>query len=206
LDSGNTDVSADNELIEQSRRHPASFAELYDRHATAVHRYAAQRLGEHSADDVMSETFLVAFEKRDSFDMSVTDARPWLFGIATRLMRKHVRLEAKAWKGMVAGLAAQVAPDMIEQAGSRLDAARLTKRLASALRSLSDVDRDTLLLYAWADLDYVAIAAALEAPVGTVRSRLNRARRIIRRAAATESGPIEQETDHGRVDSAAQQA
>lgn len=199
-------MSADNELIERSRRHPASFAELYDRHATAVHRYAAQRLGEHSADDIMSETFLVAFEKRDSYDASVANARPWLLGIATRLMRKHVRLEAQAWKGMVAALAAQVAPDVIEQAGSRLDAARLTQRLASAFRSLSAIDRDTLLLYAWADLDYAAIAAALEVPVGTVRSRLNRARRLMRDAAAIASASTDKEIDHGRIDSAAQQA
>lgn len=172
-------------MIARSVAEPARFAALYDRHAPAVHRYAAQRLGPHSADDVMSETFLVAFEKRASYDPTVTDARPWLFGIATRLMHKHVRLEARAWKGMVAGLAAQLAPDMIEQAGSRMDAALLVRRLSSALRAMSAGDRDALLLYAWADLDYIAIADALEVPVGTVRSRLNRARGRLRRAAGT---------------------
>ncbi len=197
------DVSADNEVIERSAGEPAAFALLYDRHAPTIHRYAARRLGEHQADDVMSETFLVAFERRAGYDLSVPDARPWLLGIATRVMRKHARLEARAWKGMVAQLAAELSPDLIEQAGARIDAARAMRRLASALRQLSPGDRDTLLLYAWGDLDYAGVAAALGVPVGTVRSRLNRARRLLRVAAGR---PDEQEMDHGRADPAARHA
>ncbi|MGB4779592.1 RNA polymerase sigma factor [Microbacterium sp.] len=200
-------MSADNEVIERSGDEPGAFASIYDRHAPAIYRYASQRLGDHAAEDVMSETFLVAFEKRAGYDLDVVDARPWLLGIATRLMRKHVRLEARAWKGMVADVAAQLAPDVIEQAGARLDAARLTRRLASALRKLSASDRDTLLLYAWGDLDYAGVAAALDVPIGTVRSRLNRARRLLRDAAERPGTPeTEQETDHGRTDAAAQHA
>ncbi|WP_286329628.1 RNA polymerase sigma factor [Agromyces marinus] len=175
---------------------------LFDRHAKAVYRYVAQRLGDQVADDVMSETFLVAFERRSSFDLEVGDARPWLLGIATRLMRKHARVEAVAWKGMSADLAARIAPDFIEQVGSRIDAERLTRRLGNALRRLSEADRDTLLLYAWGDLNYASIAAAMRVPVGTVRSRLNRARRQLRRAAGL--GTLEQETEHGRTDTAPQ--
>ncbi len=201
---GNTDVSTDNELIERSRDEPGAFAMLFDRHATTVFRYTADRIGEHRAEDVMSETFLVAFERRSGYDLTVTDARPWLLGIATRLMRKHVRLEARAWKGMVADLSTMLAPDMIEQAGARMDAARLARRLASALRRLPAADRDTLLLYAWGDLDYAGVAAALNVPVGTVRSRLNRARRRLRGAAGVSD--TKRETDDGRVDAAAQGA
>lgn len=197
-------MSTDNEVIERSGREPGAFASIFDRHAPAVYRYAAQRVGDHVAEDVMSETFLVAFEKRAGFDPAVESARPWLLGIATRLMHKHARLEARAWKGMVAGVAASLAPDVIEQAGARLDAARLTRRLASALRGLSASDRDTLLLYAWGDLDYAGVAAALEVPIGTVRSRLNRARRLLRQAAAL--AEIERETDDGRTAAAAQRA
>jgi RNA polymerase sigma-70 factor (ECF subfamily) len=197
-------MSPDNDVIERSAREPAVFATLYDRHAGSVFRYAAQRLGDHAADDVMSETFLVAFERRSAYDLTVVDARPWLLGIATRLMRKHVRLEATAWKGMTADLAAQIVPDLIDLAGARIDAHRLTQRLAKALRRLPEIDRDTLLLYAWGNLDYASIATAMEVPVGTVRSRLNRARRLLRRAAGIET--LEQETDHGRTDTAPQHA
>lgn len=195
-------MSPDNEVIERSIREPAVFESLYSRHATSVYRYAAQRLGDHAAEDVMAETFLVAFERRSAYDVTVQNARPWLLGIATRLMRKHVRLEAVAWKGVSADLAAQIVPDFIEQAGARIDAERLARRLKKALRRLSKADRDTLLLYAWGDLDYASIALAMQVPIGTVRSRLNRARRHLRRAAGIPT--IEQETDHGRVDTAPQ--
>ncbi|WP_282846393.1 RNA polymerase sigma factor [Microbacterium oxydans] len=197
-------MSPDNEVIERSILEPAVFETLYARHATSVYRYAAQRLGDHAADDVMSETFLVAFDRRAAYDVTVQSARPWLLGIATRLIRRHARVEAVAWKGMSADLAAQVAPDFIEQAGARIDAERLTRRLKKALRRLPAADRDTLLLYAWGDLDYASIAQAMQVPVGTVRSRLNRARRKLRRAAALTS--IEQETDHGRADASPQHA
>lgn len=200
----NTDVSMDNEVIERSGNEPGAFALRFDRHAPAIFRYAAQRIGQSNAEDVMSETFLIAFEKRATYDLAVANARLWLLGIATRLLQKHVRLEARAWKGMAADLAAQLSPDMIEQAGARLDAARMTRRLASALRGLSVADRDTLLLYAWGDLDYAGIAAALDVPIGTVRSRLNRARRLLRTAAGTPDG--EQERAHGRADAVAPHA
>ncbi len=197
-------MSTDNEVIGCSGDEPGAFAVLFDRHAPAIYRYAAQRMGDDRAEDIMSETFLVAFEKRAAYDLAIENARPWLLGIATRLMRKHSRLEARAWKGMVADVAASLAPDMIEQAGARLDAARLTRRLASALRGLSASDRDTLLLYAWGDLDYAGIAAALDVPIGTVRSRLNRARRLLRHAAGTDENLLEAE--HGRTEPAAQRA
>ena len=99
---------------------------------------------------------------------------------------------------MAADLAGQIAPDFIDQARDRMDAERLVQRLGRALKRLRAADRDTLLLYAWADLDYAAIAAATEVPIGTVRSRLNRVRRVLREAAGTH--PITEEVEHGRVD------
>ncbi|MEN0083204.1 MAG: sigma factor [Leifsonia sp.] len=74
-DSDNTDVSTDSEVIERSAVEPAGFAALHDRHSRAVFRYAAQRLGDHAAEDVMSETFLVAFERRSAYDLGAVDAR-----------------------------------------------------------------------------------------------------------------------------------
>lgn len=195
-------MSPDNEVIERSAREPEAFSALFERHATSVYRYAAQRMGDRVAEDVMSETFLVAFERRSAYNLAVPDARPWLLGIATRLMRKHARLEAVAWRGLSADLAARIAPDVIEQAAARVDAERLTRRLTKALRKLGAADRDTLLLYAWADLDYASIAEAMQVPVGTVRSRLNRARRHIRRAAALIT--VEEEESRGRTHTAPQ--
>jgi DNA-directed RNA polymerase specialized sigma24 family protein len=99
-----TVVSSDSEIIERSMDTPSVFAELYDRHARAIFRYAARRIGPHAADDMMSETFLVAFERRAGFDPAVGAALPWLYGIATTLMRKHARLEVAAWRGRMSFL------------------------------------------------------------------------------------------------------
>ena len=75
----NTDVSTDNEVIERSADEPGAFALLFDRHAPAIYRYAAQRLGEGSAEDVMSETFLgAAVRPRDRrcSPLAVRDRHP----------------------------------------------------------------------------------------------------------------------------------
>ncbi len=171
-------MTSDSAILRDSLTDPGRFAVLYDRHARHLYRFLAARLGPSAAEDVLSETYLVAFERRASFDLDVEDSRPWLFGIATRLVRKHRRLEARH-------LGADALPedtglDPTPVADAQLDAIREVQGLRSRLRALHARDRDVLLLYAWADLDYAQIAAALQIPVGTVRSRLNRARRLLR--------------------------
>jgi len=203
-------VSTDSEIIRRSRDTPAAFAELYDRHAAIIHRYASRRIGE-AADDIMSETFLVAFERRAAFDENVMDARPWLYAIATTLLKKHRRQEARAWRGLVAGGAAEQADadqDAVNGHDDRLDAAIGIRRLATAIRRMPARDRDALLLYAWGDLDYEGVARALDVPVGTVRSRLNRARRQLRQESGRNAPAQEVEHGHesGRTDTAAQGA
>lgn len=196
---------SDSDIIRRARDTPAVFGELYDRHARVIHRYAARRAGVTAADDIMSETFLVAFERRTSFELERVDARPWLLGIATALLRKHARLEARAWRGLVAAGAAALDHDAIDALGSRVDAEVAIKTLAGAIRRMPARDRETLLLYAWGDLDYEGVAQALDIPIGTVRSRLNRARRTLRATAERRSTPTE-EVDHGHLDTAPQRA
>jgi len=186
----------DGELIRRSLEQPAAFAELYDRHERVIFRYAARRVGAFLADDIASETFLVAFTRRRDFTGS-DDARAWLLGIATTLMRQHARMEARAWRGMLASDLARTDIDQIDAADARLDAKRLTRRLGKTLARLPTGDRDTLLLHVFGDLDYEGISEALSIPVGTVRSRLNRVRRKLRTAIE----PIlnqEKEQSHGR--------
>ncbi|MBC7763420.1 MAG: sigma-70 family RNA polymerase sigma factor [Candidatus Saccharibacteria bacterium] len=175
-------MSSDSEIIDRSRDTPAAFSELYDKHSAMIHRYVSGRVGAQVADDVMSETFLIAFEQRNNFDKTRDDASPWLYGIATTLLKQHARQEARAWKGMVADGRGRVGYNEIEAADSRVDAQREIKRLSSSLWKMHARDRDVLLLHAWGDLDYEGIAQALDLPIGTVRSRLNRARRLLRTA------------------------
>ena len=69
-------------VIESSWRDPERFAVLFDRHAPHINRYLARRADRQVADDLVAETFLAAFTKRDRYDLSYADARPWLYGIA----------------------------------------------------------------------------------------------------------------------------
>jgi DNA-directed RNA polymerase specialized sigma24 family protein len=78
-------------VIEASFAEPDRFASLFDRHAPYIHRYLARRIGGQAADDLVAETFLVAFRKRARYDLRCHDARPWLYGIATNLVGQHRR-------------------------------------------------------------------------------------------------------------------
>ncbi|WP_327086376.1 RNA polymerase sigma factor [Nonomuraea sp. NBC_01738] len=171
----------DSTLIAQSLSEPESFAALFDRHADEIHRYAARRLGAELAEDVTGEVFLVAFRGRARYDRARPDARPWLYGIATKVVAQHRRAERRRTKAM-----ARVSPErpvgFDERSADRVSAELLQPRLAMALTKLSAAERDLLLLVAWADLTYEDAALALGVPVGTVRSRLHRLRAKVRRA------------------------
>lgn len=171
-------MSTDSEIIQRSLGQPRVFAELFDRHAGAVGRYAARRLGADAGEDVLSETFLVAFARRSAFDTSWESSLPWLFGIASRLIRKHRAREAKHLRSSIASAHREdhVSYGDLETTIARLDAELSTRELAPQIASLSQKDRETLLLYAWGDMTYEQVAQALGVPVGTIRSRMNRVR------------------------------
>jgi len=169
-------------LIEQSWHEPEAFAGLYDRHAARIHRYVTRRLGSQAADDVTGETFLCAFRRRGRYDLSRPDASPWLFGIAANLIGKHRRAEVRLLGALARTGADQVAESYADQVDARVSAAAAQRDLADALAGLAAGDREVLLLIAWADLSYDEVAVALGIPLGTVRSRLHRARRKVREA------------------------
>jgi RNA polymerase sigma-70 factor (ECF subfamily) len=164
---------------------PEVFATLFDRHAPAVHRYLGRRVGD-LADDLLSETFLIAFRRRAAYRPERVEVRPWLIGIATNLVHGSARAERRRYRALARAAAEPEVPgaDPGDSAG-RLDAQALRGPLAGALAGLKTRDRDVLLLFAWAQLSYEEIAAVLDIPLGTVRSRLNRARRLTRAALST---------------------
>ncbi|WP_019147375.1 RNA polymerase sigma factor [Timonella senegalensis] len=175
-------MSTDSEIIQRSLGRPSEFGELFFRHAPRLHRYVSRRIGEAVADDILSETFLLAFEKRSRFDHTYSSALPWFFGIATNLIHRQRVAEARTLKLAERTSAAQTVPDSTATSDAAIDAHASARHLAADLRKLSKGDRDVLLLYAWEDLTYEQIGHALGIPTGTVRSRLNRARRILREA------------------------
>ncbi|TDX03105.1 RNA polymerase sigma-70 factor (ECF subfamily) [Kribbella sp. VKM Ac-2566] len=183
---GGPEPPTDAELISGATRE--EFALLFDRHAVKIHRYAARRLGTAEADDLLSQTFLIAYERRhhyipDPGTGGLDGALPWLYGIATNLIHRRRRSEVRQYRAYArsepAGRHTHEDP-LAGEVASRVDAEAAQQTLARALAGLRQAERDVLLLYAWEDLGYAEIAAALSIPIGTVRSRLHRARKSVR--------------------------
>lgn len=171
--SGTTE---DAELISGSLAVPETFGGIFDRHFSAVHRYLARRVGHERADDLASQTFTVAFERRATFRPGDVGARPWLLGIATNLLRNDRRSEQRLLETL-----ARLSADASAAARvSGRTAPDVDFEMAAALGALDGDQRDVLLLHAWAELSYEEIADALAIPIGTVRSRLSRARSHLR--------------------------
>jgi RNA polymerase sigma-70 factor (ECF subfamily) len=170
---------SDADVIAASLQDPRRFATVFDRHAATLFRFLVRRVGRDTADELLGDTFRIAFERRATFDVSRSNARPWLYGIASNLVAKHRRTEGRRLRAM-----ARVSPativDPADQVATAVDADQLWPCVADHLADLPAGERDALLLYAWEDLSYDEIATALDVPVGTVRSRLNRARTRLR--------------------------
>jgi RNA polymerase sigma-70 factor (ECF subfamily) len=175
---GDTDA----EVITGSLDDPERFAVIFDRHADEIHRYAARRLGQQAAADVVSEVFLAAFRNRGRYQPSRTDARPWLYGIATKVIGQQLRTEGRRAHLLAAVAAASPAEAAADDIGDRIAAQRLHEVLLGVLGGLSPADRELVLLVAWAELSYEQAAQALQIPIGTVRSRLHRVRAKVRHA------------------------
>jgi RNA polymerase sigma-70 factor, ECF subfamily len=180
--SGGPGTETDADLIRQAGGSPERFAALFDRHYRHIYAYAARRLGNDLAEDVASETFLIAFDRRDGYDVARADARPWLYGIASNLIARHGRAETRRYQAL-----ARLGPDAPVEAhddlvAGRIDAGVSRGLLARALQRLPQSERDVLLLVAWAGLSRQEAAVALDIPAGTARSRLHRARQEMRLA------------------------
>jgi RNA polymerase sigma factor (sigma-70 family) len=180
-------VADDAVIIERSWLEPEQFAALFDRHAPLIHRYAARRIGREAADDLVADTFLAAFGKRRRYDSRFTDARPWLYGIATNLIGQHRREEIRQYRIRQAAIPDLDLPGHAERVVADVTARSTRELLNAALAGLPEGDRDVLVLIAWEQLTYDEAARALEIPVGTVRSRLNRARTRLRGVLAATS-------------------
>lgn len=171
---------SDAEILARSLNEPTEFALLFDRHFDAVHRYLHRRGGRDLADELAAETFALAFERRASC-RSAGSLLPWLYGIATNLLRRSRRVEHRQLNAFArSGVNDWV---VYNETGDSSHGAKL----ARALGAMKPRERDALLLYALADLSYDEIASALGVPVGTVATWLHRARAIAQRELATES-------------------
>ncbi|UIX31702.1 RNA polymerase sigma factor [Streptomyces sp. GQFP] len=154
-----------------------AFGELFDAYARSVYNHAFRLTGDWSAaEDVVSLTFLDAWRLRAKVDEEGGSLRPWLLGVATNVTR-NTRRAARRHAAAVARLPRdEVERDFADEVAGRLDDIDQLALVQTALALLRRPEREVLALCVWSGLDYPAAAEALGVPVGTVRSRLSRAR------------------------------
>ncbi|WP_327588655.1 RNA polymerase sigma factor [Nonomuraea sp. NBC_00507] len=165
--------------------------DLFDAHFAEIHRYIARRLSEDVADDLAAEVFVAALQ--GGYDPAIGAVRPWLYGIATNLVARHRRAEIRRWKA-ISRTAERDGSGHEDEVLDRVTAARFTGPLAGALAGLKRGDRDVVLLVALGGLSHAEVGQALGIPAGTVGSRLNRARKQLRRALG-DVNPLKEDSD-----------
>jgi RNA polymerase sigma factor (sigma-70 family) len=189
---GPTQETRERELTADAQ---AEVTNLYLEYARTIHRFLARRLGTDLADDLTADTFVIAIRHWPSYNHDQGPPIAWLYGIATNLARNHRRRE-QAELLATRRLQAQPADhfDNAQAIDAQIDATSAAHELGPALAALSPGDRDVLLLVAWTELNYAEVALALDIPIGTVRSRLHRARRKLQ-APAVSTSPLKVNTD-----------
>ena len=168
---------SDAELITASLYRPEAFGQIFDRHAEPLLRFFVRRVGPAEAGGLVGDVFRIAFERRSAYDRGHSSAGPWLYGIGSNLLRTRRRSQARGLRAAPMLLAASERHRAEE---GLLNARLVLPKVADAIDALPEGDRVALLLFALEELGYAEIATALEIPVGTVRSRISRARRKLR--------------------------
>jgi RNA polymerase sigma-70 factor (ECF subfamily) len=176
---------SDAEAIGTSLSDPTAFGIVFERHFDTIFGFFARRVPRSEVGDLAAETFRLAFDARRRFDRSSASARPWLYGFARNVLRHHVRSKGRETVALRRLTAVSSPGDGDGDGGETalvdaLDAAARWTGVAAALAELEPIDREALLLLAWEDLSYADIAIATGVPVGTVRSRIHRARTRLR--------------------------
>lgn len=173
---------SDARILSDSVSEPAIFSSLYERHLRAVASYVARRTGAELSEDLTAEVFVRAFRKRAVFRDDGGSALPWLLGIANHLIADHRRAERRRLE-MLQRLATT------RPVSSETSVGVLAPELVGELLRLPAADRDTLLLVVWGELSYAEAATALSVPIGTIRSRIARARQRLGAAIGQPADP-----------------
>jgi RNA polymerase sigma factor (sigma-70 family) len=161
---------------------PDAFRQLFDEHASVVHRHAVRMTGNWvMADDIVSLTFLEAWRLRERVLPGDDSLRPWLLGIATNVTRNTARAARRHQAALARVPPTGPVPDFADEVTQRLAD---TEELAAAQKALSRMhrgEREVFTLCVWEGLDAATAAEALGVAVGTVRARLSRARKRLRK-------------------------
>ncbi|MFB4315049.1 RNA polymerase sigma factor [Actinomadura sp. 21ATH] len=169
---------ADAELWGRARNgDERAFGELFDRHSRTVYNYCFRRTADWSAaEDLTSVVFMETWRRRAHVRLSADSLLPWLYGVATNVLHNHRRSLRRHRAALDRVRALPAAVNDAAAAAARLDAEHEMRAVLASIRKLARKDQEVLALCVWEGLGYAEAAAALGVPVGTVRSRLARAR------------------------------
>lgn len=161
-----------------------AFGALFERHSRSIYNYCFRRVGSWStAEDLLSIVFLEAWRRRD-VDIAEGMVLPWLYGVATNVARNAARSQRRYQRALHRMPRPQPTPDFSDAADSLLDDEAQMSALLALIGQLPEDQRDVFWLCGWSELSYEQAAVALGVPVGTVRSRLSRARTRLRELGA----------------------
>jgi RNA polymerase sigma-70 factor (ECF subfamily) len=159
------------------RDDPDALAALFDRYADRIYNHCFRATGDWAeAEDAVSVVFLEVWRHRRRVQLHDGSALPWLYGVATNVCRNLTRARRRRLLAVGALPRPGVEPDHAERVTDRLGSTARMREVLVAVEALPRHEREVLALVAWAGLTYEQAAAALAVPVGTVRSRLSRAR------------------------------
>lgn len=161
---------------------PSAFEALFDRHAKTIYNYCFRRTGDWTAaEDLMATTFLHAWRRVADVELDPGGPLPWLYGVATNLVWRHLRGAGRRRAALARLPLAMYEPDHADETADRIDDAARIRQLLVVLTTLPPDEQDVLVLCTWQDLSYTEAALALGIPIGTVKSRLSRAKAHVRR-------------------------
>ena len=156
---------------------PEALAALFDRYADRIYNHCFRATGDWAeAEDAVSAVFLEVWRHRHRVRLHDGSALPWLYGVATNVCRNLTRSRRRRVRALAALPPPAAEPDHAERVTDRLGSTARMQEVLAAIQALPDREREVLALVAWSGLTYEQAAAALDVPVGTVRSRLSRAR------------------------------
>ncbi|WP_369374470.1 RNA polymerase sigma factor [Promicromonospora sp. Populi] len=155
----------------------AAFGAIYDRHCDSIYRYLARRLDNRElTEDLMSTVFLEAWRCRARASLENGSPLPWLFGIARMTLRRNARTAVRARRAFARLTAEPDQADHADGVAEAVDREVDARRVLAAFRRLRKIDQDVIELCLWQGLDHASASNSLGVPVGTVKSRLSRAR------------------------------
>ncbi|WP_405390251.1 RNA polymerase sigma factor [Streptomyces sp. NBC_01102] len=161
---------------------PEAFRELFRDHAQLVFRHAVRTTGDWAAaEDIVSLTFLEAWRLREKLRDEGDSPRPWLMGITVNVLRNTGRAVRRHERALARLPLRDVLPDFADELVGRITDSEELAAAKTALAQLRKGEREVFALCVWSGLGYAEAAEALGVPVGTVRSRLSRARVRLRK-------------------------